>query len=165
MKEKQTIKCPNCGKIKKLSCFSVHNNRKSGTQAYCKKCFYNKYGYRNPKAKIYQKRWRIKNIEAIAMRAKIVREALKKEVIQRYGGKCECCGEKIMDFLIIDHISGGGGQHRKHINHHTYEWLKKNNYPTGFRVLCRNCNWSSYLNNGICYHKKNENKNKNEKEL
>jgi hypothetical protein len=42
--------------------------------------------------------------------------------------------------LSIDHINGGGGKHRKESNiTHFYNWLKKNNYPTGFQTLCLNC--------------------------
>jgi hypothetical protein len=69
---------------------------------------------------------------------------LKQEVIQYYGGKCECCGENYINFLTIDHVNGGGRKHRKEINIQGgwkfYEWLKKNGYPEGFRVLCFNCN-------------------------
>ncbi len=68
----------------------------------------------------------------------------KKTVIDRYGGKCVCCGETYLEFLTIDHINGngcrdrlknGGGGGSK-----TYKWLIKNNFPPGFRTLCFNCN-------------------------
>lgn len=79
----------------------------------------------------------------------------KMDVINHYGGKCLCCGESFIEFLAIDHIGGGGQQHRKKskITSGTgmYRWIVKNNYPTGFRVLCHNCNMSigSY---GYCPH-------------
>jgi len=42
--------------------------------------------------------------------------------------------------IARDHINGGGGKHRKESNiTHFYNWLKKNNYPTGFQTLCLNC--------------------------
>jgi hypothetical protein len=72
---------------------------------------------------------------------------LKFEVLSYYGGnppKCECCGEDFIEFLSIDHIDGGGSVHRKKIggNSRLYNWLKKNNFPEGFRVFCLNCNLS-----------------------
>jgi hypothetical protein len=59
-----------------------------------------------------------------------------------YGGYvCSCCGETIKEFLTIDHINNDGGIHRRQIkNRNIYKWLKKNSFPTGFQVLCWNCN-------------------------
>ena len=75
-----------------------------------------------------------------------------------YGGRfCSCCGETEIDFLTIDHIFGGGTKHRHTITGNgngLYNWLAKNNYPSGYRVLCRNCNWGVYKGNGICPHKR-----------
>jgi len=74
------------------------------------------------------------------------------KTINHYGGKCACCGETSIEFLSIDHIDGGGNQHRKKENiKNMAKWLKKNNYPTGFRILCRNCNFS-YGAYGYCPH-------------
>jgi hypothetical protein len=69
---------------------------------------------------------------------------LRNEVFAAYGGyRCNCCGESEPDFLQIDHIDGNGGQHRKAIGQgRTYRWLKQNNFPPGFQVLCANCNFS-----------------------
>lgn len=66
---------------------------------------------------------------------------------------CSCCGETNIEFLCFDHIDGGGGKHRKSgggvINIGT--WLKNQNFPPGFRVLCHNCN-SSLGHYGYCPH-------------
>jgi hypothetical protein len=73
------------------------------------------------------------------------RAKLRKEVIDHYGSECVCCGETIREFLSIDHINGGGNAHRKEIKAsgiNLYRWLKRNDYPKGFRVLCMNCNWA-----------------------
>lgn len=43
-----------------------------------------------------------------------------------------------IDALTIDHINGGGTRHRKSV-YHMYEWLKKNSFPSGYQVLCANC--------------------------
>lgn len=56
---------------------------------------------------------------------------------------CACCGEDKVEFLAIDHINGGGNKHRKSVgNNSLFRWLKSNNYPEGYRVLCNNCNFS-----------------------
>lgn len=71
---------------------------------------------------------------------------------------CSCCGEDKIQFLGIDHINGRGNEHRRKIwgkkaAGNIYWWLKKNNFPKGFQVLCHNCNWGKFVNNGICPHK------------
>lgn len=53
-------------------------------------------------------------------------------------GACRVSDPRI---LCIDHIDGGGNRHRKSITTPFYNWLKKNGFPTGFQVLCQNCNW------------------------
>lgn len=78
---------------------------------------------------------------------------IKLEVINYYGGRCECCGITNIKFLAMDHINGGGRQHKKSINNtNIYKWIKKNNFPNIFRVLCHNCNFGRYINRGICPH-------------
>lgn len=65
--------------------------------------------------------------------------------------KCACCGETEYNFLAIDHKYGGGGEHSRQIHRNLARWLRVNNYPPGFRVLCHNCNFSlgTY---GFCPH-------------
>ena len=77
---------------------------------------------------------------------------LRLEVLAHYGGKCACCGEGRYEFMAIDHIHGGGGAHRRMINGSLERWLKKNNWPDGFRVLCHNCN-HALGRYGYCPHK------------
>ncbi len=85
------------------------------------------------------------------------RRKLRKEVISHYGNSCECCNESTNRFLTIDHINGGGNQHRKDIKSdggwQFFSWIKKNDYPKDLRVLCMNCNWGRSHNDGICPHK------------
>ncbi len=70
-------------------------------------------------------------------------QRIKKQTLDNYGGKCLCCGESHIEFLSIDHINGNGTQHRKTtIGTHIYDWLRRNDYPEGYRVLCFNCNMS-----------------------
>ena len=65
------------------------------------------------------------------------------EVLEHYGGvppKCKCCGEEEVKFLSIDHIDGGGKEHRAKTGSNYIAWFKKNNFPNGFQILCHNCN-------------------------
>lgn len=81
---------------------------------------------------------------------------LKVEVFNVYGGKCNCCGEKEISFLSIDHIYGRGKEHKQTINvcgTQFYYWLKKNNYPKEYQCLCHNCNHGKFINGGICPHR------------
>ena len=79
---------------------------------------------------------------------------LRNLVLMAYGGPiCKCCGETEIDFLQIDHIDGGGKKHSKQINHDLYRWLKKNNFPPGFQVLCCNCNFAKGAY-GTCPHQR-----------
>jgi hypothetical protein len=94
----------------------------------------------------------------VKKRMKEKRKDIKYQALVIYGGNppaCDCCGETIVEFLTIDHINGGGGKHRKTIKGgpHIGVWLKQNDYPLGFRVLCMNCNFSLGIN-GYCPHKK-----------
>ena len=66
--------------------------------------------------------------------------------------KCECCGEAQFKFLTFDHINGGGNQHYKQLKSgHMPNWLFKNGFPDGFRILCYNCNMSDGIHKG-CPH-------------
>lgn len=67
---------------------------------------------------------------------------------------CKCCGESLLEFLTIDHIGGGGTEHRRELRGRVssiYLWLKRRGYPEGYRVLCMNCNFSLGMY-GYCPH-------------
>ena len=84
------------------------------------------------------------------------RTALRQTALIRYSSDpahCTCCGEQSTEFLVIDHIGGGGTQHRKSLNASSiYTWLKRHGYPDGYRVLCHNCNFAVRL--GPCPHER-----------
>lgn len=91
----------------------------------------------------------IENRDRILMDRKRRHWELKVEILRNYGGdppKCACCGEVVVEFLSIDHIDGKGNLHRKEIRKPSgitfYRWLKKSGFPSGYRVLCFNCNLS-----------------------
>lgn len=84
---------------------------------------------------------------------------LKLAVLAHYGRVCVCCGEEEPEFLTMDHIEGGGLKHRTQIAEDTgernfYKWLNRESFPKGFRVLCRNCNFSAHLGGGTCSHQR-----------
>ena len=91
--------------------------------------------------------------DAVVLKNKKRRIRLRLEAIKHYGGVCVCCGEKQIEFLCIDHINGGGNQHRKIMTTKSIgEWLCANKYPKGFQVLCFNCNSAKSIY-GKCPHK------------
>lgn len=82
---------------------------------------------------------------------------LKTKVITDMGGKCSCCDITEIDFLAVDHINGGGQADRKTTDRSgetMYRFMRDNNYPPGYQIMCHNCNWSKHLGNGICIHKR-----------
>ncbi len=92
--------------------------------------------------------------------------ALKVEVMEAYGGRCTCCDEREIEFLTIDHMNNDGAAHRRALARdwksrsakgggvHFYRWLKKHGFPSGYQVLCSNCNISKHLGDGVCAHKR-----------
>lgn len=92
-------------------------------------------------------------------RVKKRRRSLKLTCLSKYGEVCQCCGEDWPVFLTIDHIDGKGADHRKSLGGGRsvvagstfYSWLRKNNFPPGFQVLCFNCNFAKHINK-ICPH-------------
>ena len=99
-----------------------------------------------------KKEWRERNRELTRKRDREHRQTLKYEVLSYYSVEdepiCEMClangiRQTDINLLTIDHIAGGGNEHRKQIGgggQNTYRWLKRNNYPDGYRVLCFGCN-------------------------
>lgn len=77
----------------------------------------------------------------------------KLRAFEAYGGaRCVCCGETGMVFLTIDHIDGGGNEHRRTIgNGRLSVWLRKQGFPLGYQVLCFNCNYAKWYC-GVCPH-------------
>lgn len=91
-------------------------------------------------------KWKEKNKESLHSKRIDYHAQKKKEVFKEYGGACDLCGESDIDVLTIDHINGNGAKHRKEVPAAKItKWLKDNDYPHGFRVLCFNCNFKSHL--------------------
>jgi len=67
----------------------------------------------------------------------------KRQVVDAYGGKCECCGESMIEFLTIDHINNDGALHRRIVGkgRRIYADLIRLGFPKdNYRLLCFNCN-------------------------
>lgn len=129
------IYCNRCKKTKRDYEFYHHPTTINGFSIYCKQCM-----------------------------REITREyemKIKLLAINHYGGKCACCGEKNIEFLVIDHVNNDGAKHRLQIcgknsgGKRLYRWLKKNNYPDKpkLQVLCHNCNAAKEYY-GYCPHQR-----------
>ena len=75
------------------------------------------------------------------------RAALRTEFVEAYGGKCQCpggCDVTEERFLTVDHIFGGGNQHRKRTGtsgYKMYQLLRDEGFPKDkYRLMCFNCN-------------------------
>ena len=119
----------------------------------------------------YMKKWREENREQhrAVTRRSVNRSRLerKQKVFSHYSNgslKCACCGVQGLEFLTLDHIIS-----RKKMDldlqlmnmdysselegKDLYYWLEKNNFPSGFQILCWNCNFAKG-SLGKCPHKK-----------
>lgn len=78
------------------------------------------------------------------------RQSLRLEILEKYSSpgetQCVLCLEKHHEFLVLDHIDGGGTQHRVSVGggDKFYKWVARNN-PINLRVLCHNCNFKERL--------------------
>lgn len=86
---------------------------------------------------------------------KQLRSSVRRAVLLHYNPdmKCACCGEDRFEFLTLDHVDGGGKQHQKTAGRGSqfYKWIVANGFPTGFQVLCHNCN-SGKGTSEVCPH-------------
>ena len=99
------------------------------------------------------KLWR-ENKEQLKLKRRAQYGQLRDEILDHYGAFCDCCGEDHREFLTIDHINGGGNQHRKKFGWNQwqfYRWIKREEFPFSLRILCLNCN-SSLGWRGMCPH-------------
>ena len=115
--------------------YFYHNRNQSGGFQYeCKKCHY----ISNKKCPSFQN----KEEEYQKMRRKIL------EFYSAIPPKCSKCGCDIYEVLELDHINNDGAKERKWRKNSTsfYYWIKKNNFPDKYQVLCKNCSWLKFYN-------------------
>lgn len=78
----------------------------------------------------------------------------RKNALDAYGGQiCVKCGDTRFAVLTFHHTNHDGAEHRRNgvgSGLSFILWLRRNNYPEGFQVLCQNCNWIEYIE----HHKK-----------
>lgn len=77
-------------------------------------------------------------------------KADRQKCLEHYGRKCSYCLQTIEIFLTIDHINNDGAEHRRSMTSNKesrgragstiYAWLRRNDFPEGFQILCYNCN-------------------------
>lgn len=143
--------CNWCKQIKPLGKFPKQDNCRDGRRNVCLSCRSDRslsLYYKNHEHKLAQAaKYRAKNPN----KQRTYRADLKREVLEHYSGgaaQCAKCGFDDIRALCIDHINGNGAEHRRTMNTTSsrgagtaiYTWLRKNNYPSGFQVLCSNCN-------------------------
>jgi hypothetical protein len=108
-------------------------------------------------AKNYYQHHRFELNEANKKKSPIYWKKIRLDVMQHYSKSevpfCACCGENMIEFLTIDHINNNGAEHRREVGTKTILWIRRNNYPDGFQVLCYNCNCAKQYSGG-CPHKK-----------
>lgn len=70
--------------------------------------------------------------------------------VEAYGAKCECCGIDVEKYLQLDHIDGGGDEHRRSIFGRKQgpmaKWARQNNFPKILQLLCANCHQAKTRN-------------------
>ena len=72
-------------------------------------------------------------------KSKAYYQALRNAFLQMYGSKCACCGEKIREFLTMEHKQGLIGQKRK-AGTTGYKIAVTEYRPDLYETLCMNCN-------------------------
>ena len=156
-----TKTCNTCKQSKQISEFYRSVNKKDGLSTQCKKCidvvnlarYHSKTKFDQEYKARQKERAKIshaKNIHKHRAQAKANHRREREECFEVYGKICACCGESRYEFLSIDHINGGGRQHRKTVTK-TCRWLVKQGFPKGYRVLCHNCNQALGFY-GLCPH-------------
>lgn len=168
-----TKKCSRCGEIKPLEAFGKHFSKRDNKHhhsTYCRPCAVSISKESDESAKANglcvacnnridnsrSKCYCLKCLEKLNATSHRRAREIKDAAFNAYGGySCSCCGIKEQCFLTLDHVNGGGNHHREQIapNHKRwgggggdklYRWLKREGYPTGFQVLCFNCNFAKW---------------------
>jgi hypothetical protein len=153
-------RCCFCKQFKSLTDFHNQSGSNDGKQGKCKSC-----------AKDYRRLWYSTHPHRLEWRRSMdkpdVRRRIEKrrrlrhwnlrlEMIAAYGGKCSCCGINDPQFLTLEHLKGGGREHRRrlHKSGNIYLELKNLGWPKeDYTCLCFNCN-SAKGHFGVCPHER-----------
>jgi hypothetical protein len=146
--------CKRCGVTRPVEEFVINRSASSGGNI-CRPCRRKRDAERREaerqRFRDEHKAWREANREHVRAYARRRAAELRRAILDAYGPDCACCGESEPAFLTLDHIDGGGTQHRKSIHGKVYDQLRRQGFPSGYRVLCWNCNWAYRL--GDCPHR------------
>lgn len=138
-------RCACCKVPKETSAFNRNRSMRDGLSPYCRVCD-------NARWKVYIAERPPKT--GTESKSSVWFRKLKTLVIVAYGAKCICCGEEEFDFLTLDHVNGGGGQHRINSGSNAhYTDARRREFPSDYRVLCYNCNCCR-AHKGYCPHEK-----------
>lgn len=166
--------CRKCGETKPISEFGTIYTQKSHGRQYkshtCLVCHRPKAAAKEMRRRAekpdhyraLQRKWRSENLDRARAAKQGSHQRLKALVFEAYGGFiCACCGETEPSMLNIDHVNNDGAEHRKSLGLNPggkgakgsfYHWLRDNGFPSGYQVLCYNCNISKHRNKGVCAH-------------
>ena len=166
--------CTKCGETKALFRFYTSQRSPDGRLAECKECFKKRATLRYELnrahclkvAKVYREANREKIINGHReyyhhnkgrhrINGYVYHQKLRDDVIEGYGGSCDCCGETNRIFLTLDHVNNDGAAHKKTLGSgrgNIYRYARRNHYPNDLRLLCWNCNSGRSVNGGICPH-------------
>jgi hypothetical protein len=175
--EGATRHCKKCGEEKPLDQFEVVNPNRGWRRWECRDCTKRRVEAWTEQSKDHVREYA--SADYAANREDRIRQAtewnrehperrrktalahyykMQHQAIMAYGGyRCACCGETEPLFLSLDHVNNDGKAHRMKLGTlggtKLYKWLRENEWPEGFQVLCMNCNQGRHRNGGTCPHK------------
>lgn len=137
--------CYACEELHPVALFTKDKKRSNGLSYVCKPI-------RNTKRKESDDKRRAEGKRSESAQSAFL---TKQKVIYEYSNGtnvCVSCGFKDIRALTIDHINGDGSIERKLLGNkgrgsHFYIYLKINNFPKGYQVLCMNCQFIKRHNN------------------
>lgn len=111
--------------------------------------------YRSKNRKELNEKWKTYYYRGFNLKKHFMNEAIKHEVLCAYGkenkAQCANCLIHDIDVLTIDHINNDGAIERKKLKIYGgvyfYKYLKNKGYPSGYQVLCMNCNLKKEVTN------------------
>jgi hypothetical protein len=136
MSDLATKRCWKCLQPRAVTEFHLQPSAVDGRSPWCRYC-----------VSRYDEQYHQRNRDKHLARMRIYNAHIRALVFNHYGHVCACCGTDKK--LQIDHINGGGAQHRLELfgdprsgGDKFYCWLLNNGFPDGYQPLCRPCNTS-----------------------
>jgi hypothetical protein len=92
----------------------------------------------------------LKNKKTILAKHKLYQDNARRQIVEYFGGKCIRCGYDDIRALQIDHVNGGGNQHRINRKNKTIGYYKEimEDKTNSYQLLCANCNQIKKVENG-----------------